>query len=205
MFIIYRALNLKTGRSYIGQTRRKLHQRIHSHTTQRSPNKFGVALIESSEKDWEWSVLSNAETVEEAQELECFYIAKYKAMTLGYNSPIGVAKYADESRKRMSESRKGRKPWNAGGKGVYSQETLLKMSMAKLGRKTNFTKEQIQKRVAASKMSCSKAIVNLETNETYPSVTQAAETLGVAKSTLTRILSGKRKYPTIKIAYATKE
>ena len=39
-----------------------------------------------------------------------------------------------EMRKKAWEANKGRKPWNAGKKNVFSVETLLKMSLAKKGK-----------------------------------------------------------------------
>jgi group I intron endonuclease len=43
-------------------------------------------------------------------------------------------KHSEESKQKMSESRKGRVPWNKGKKGVYSSETLLKIGISGKGR-----------------------------------------------------------------------
>ena len=43
-------------------------------------------------------------------------------------------KHSEESRKRMSQTHIGDIPWNQGKNGVYSKETLLKMSIAKKGK-----------------------------------------------------------------------
>lgn len=51
-----------------------------------------------------------------------------------------------ESRKKMSESHKGKEPWNKGKKGVFTEESLLKMSKAKKGKPLSEShKENIRK------------------------------------------------------------
>lgn len=55
-------------------------------------------------------------------------------------------KHTEESRKKMSDSLKGRTVWNKGKKNCYSEETLRKMSKASTGRKQS--EETIEKRAA---------------------------------------------------------
>lgn len=201
MFIIYRALNLKTGKSYVGQTSRQLHQRIYSHTTQGSKTKFGLALAESQEKDWEWAVLDNASTIDEAHELEARYCWEFRCFTNGYNSPIGVRKYSDESRRKMSDSAKGRVPWNAGAKGVYSPEALERMAIAKIGREVRHTPSWIENKRRAVQESVGRKVQCLNSGRVFPSVGECARELGVAKSTINRVLSGRSTSKTIKVHY----
>jgi G:T-mismatch repair DNA endonuclease (very short patch repair protein) len=52
-------------------------------------------------------------------------------------------KFSEEHRKKLSESHKGKKPWHKGKTGVYSKQTLEKMSKAKKGRK--LSQEHIEK------------------------------------------------------------
>lgn len=40
-------------------------------------------------------------------------------------------KHSEEAKRKMSETRKGRIPWNKGETGIYSEETLIKMRSAK--------------------------------------------------------------------------
>lgn len=55
-------------------------------------------------------------------------------------------KHSLESRKKMSKSHKGKEPWNKGKQGIYSEETLLKLSEAKKGKPLSEThKENIRK------------------------------------------------------------
>lgn len=44
-------------------------------------------------------------------------------------------KHSEDSKRKMSETKKGRVPWNKGKSGIYSKETLKKMSEHKKGRK----------------------------------------------------------------------
>ena len=44
--------------------------------------------------------------------------------------------FTEESRKKMSESHKGRIPWNKGKNNIYSEDTLKKLSEANKGRRT---------------------------------------------------------------------
>lgn len=201
MFIIYRALNLRTLRSYIGQTKRTLEQRMYSHTTQAALTKFSIALASSSQDDWEWSVLASVETVEEAQELEARFIWEYRAITQGYNSPIGVSLYSPEARKKMSLAAVGRVPWNAGRKGVYSEESLERMALAKLGRSVKHTPEWNENKRKATQEAQGRKVQCLNSGVIYPSVGECARALGVAKSTVNRVLSGRSTSKTIKVHY----
>ena len=55
--------------------------------------------------------------------------------------------HSEESRKKMSQSLKGRKVWNKGKTNIYSQETKRKMNLNKIGKscspKTEFKKGQV--------------------------------------------------------------
>lgn len=57
----------------------------------------------------------------------------YGKRFLGSDNHFYGKKHSLESRLKMSESHKGQKSWNKGKKGVYTDESLLKMSKAKKG------------------------------------------------------------------------
>ena len=48
----------------------------------------------------------------------------------GENNPNYGKQMSDEQKKKLSESRRGQKAWNKGKRGIYSEETLKKMSEA---------------------------------------------------------------------------
>jgi len=201
MFTIYRALNKKTGKSYIGQTKRHLLDRIDSHYSNSALTKFANALRESEVVDWEWSAIDTAETIEEAQEKEGKYVSDYRAMTDGYNSPNGVVTYNRESRHKMAAMKKEKRPWNAGLTNCYSEETRRKMAYAKLGSKVVQDEEWKKNKREALQKSVGRAVICNHTGKEFPSVGEAARQLGVAHSTAKRILSGKIKNGTISIRY----
>ena len=55
-------------------------------------------------------------------------------LTDGGIGPTGM-KWVDESRKKLSESKKGKDPWNKGKTGIYTDETRRKISDSLKGRK----------------------------------------------------------------------
>ena len=70
---------------------------------------------------------------------EKMYINKYKElghpiMTSEENQD-GTFERSDETKTKISEAHKGHTSWNKGKKGVYSEETLAKMSASATGRK----------------------------------------------------------------------
>lgn len=70
--------------------------------------KFGQAIIEYGWPNFEYSVLADNLTKEEADELECYYINYYDSVNQGYNTSSGGVSGAsgvhrsDEVKKRMS-------------------------------------------------------------------------------------------------------
>ena len=69
--------------------------------------KFGKAIIEYGWPNFEYSVLADNLTKEEAERLEQYYIEYYDSINQGYNVSIGGAgplgvHHSDETRKKMS-------------------------------------------------------------------------------------------------------
>ena len=138
--VIYRIWNRVNGKSYIGKS---IHakKRIRSHINGYSHNiilrkaikKYGkdAFVVEILESDVPESLLSK---------FECLHIRFWNAkVPNGYNLTDGGEgrsgwKASQETRRKMSESRKGKTPWNKGKTGVYSEETRKKMSEVTKGR-----------------------------------------------------------------------
>lgn len=55
---------------------------------------------------------------------------KLNGIMAGENHPNYGKQMSDEQKKKVSESRRGQKAWNKGKRGIYSEETLKKMSEA---------------------------------------------------------------------------
>lgn len=199
VFIIYTSKNIHTKQYYVGQTSRSLRARITSHYG--SPTGyFGFALKSSREDDWVWEIVDSALSQEEAQEKEAFWIAKLKAFTKGYNSVHGTF-MGNLSREKMSHAKKGKKPWNAGRKNVYTEEALQRMSLARMGKRPKINDETRARITKSIQESVGRKVTNLETNEVYPSVLECARRLNVSHTTVKKVLSGKSKSSIIKIEY----
>lgn len=86
MGIIYRAINIENGMSYIGQTCKSLKWRINKHKNDAKifPNrKFYKAL---NSYDFKWEILEKNVPKHKILEVEMNYILKYNAYEDGYNS-----------------------------------------------------------------------------------------------------------------------
>ena len=201
MWIVYRAFYVD-GRSYVGQTSRKLQERIYNHYWLKPKSHLGNFLCSTDKKDWKWEVLKEVNTIEEAFHWEAYYMAFYECYLTGFNCPTGHKnKLTDESRRKMSEAAKGRIPWNKGKTSVYNEETLNLLRISAIGRLSKRSTEGENRRLEGMKK-LGRPVKNLESNETYSSVGEAARKLGVAHSTVKRILNGKIKTSCIKINYA---
>lgn len=202
MFTIYRALHIESGRSYVGQTKRRLQDRIASHYGNTAIVRFSSFLRKTKEDEWEWSILQRVETKNEAHEQECFWIHHFKAITEGFNGYLSEPVKSEEAKNKISISNKGNIPWNKGRNGVYSEEALERMHLAKVSKNfTRITPEWREKINSSIRESVGKKIINNSTGEIYPSVTEAAKRMGVAKSSVTRVLSGRLKSVNINVSY----
>lgn len=88
----------------------------------------------------------------------------------------------------MSESAKGRIPWNKGKKGMYSQDTLIKIGNASKGRITN-----------------NKHLLRFDINgkfiARYNTIKEAVEAVNGGRSGLYRALKENRLYKNNKFSY----
>jgi len=154
-FIIYKTINLITGKIYIGQS-------IYNNPKYLGSGKpyFENALNKYSRKNFKKEILKdNIPSQYMLDYWEQFYILKYGSVSpFGYNlewGGNGVGKHSKESKQKMSEnngrywkgrklskehkqklsrSREGKIPWNKGKTNVYSKETLQKMKDVQLGK-----------------------------------------------------------------------
>ncbi len=162
--IIYKVKNKITGKVYIGKTIKGFSTRKNQHINDAlrgSTYIFHNALRGYGKDKFEWEILRVVFTHTKLNELEKNYIAEYKSndKNFGYNMTAGgegSAGYCptEETRKKVSESLKGRIPWNKGKSGwnkgfKMSDESKLKMSIAKKGKK--LSEEHIKNITKATK------------------------------------------------------
>lgn len=92
MTIIYRAYNIITKKSYIGQTIYTLSQRKYQHFYVAEKYNHGYHFMRAlrfyQKDDWEWEILEKVDK-ELANEKERFYIHKFNSFKNGYNKTWG--------------------------------------------------------------------------------------------------------------------
>ena len=134
--IIYRAVNLANGYSYIGQTRRSLSARIEQHFYEaympESKNTFHLALREYGKEGFEWSILDEFEGTKEEiihalNVAEEYHILKHHSLIddRGYNSTKGGYSsnvFADAIRRRAKLSKRYTPVLQYGLDGVFIAE-----------------------------------------------------------------------------------
>jgi len=136
--IIYRVTSKTSGKSYVGQTRKRLATRKRTHfkssKRDRRNNKFYNAIKKYGFDDFTWEVLYKDIPLEEVDLAEICAIYTHDTFHSGYNSTTGGENgyvVSDETRVKLSKSQKGRKPWNRGV--PCSEETKKKISEANTG------------------------------------------------------------------------
>jgi|AntAceMinimDraft_18_1070375.scaffolds.fasta_scaffold00869_25 group I intron endonuclease len=131
MNFVYLTTNKLNSKQYVGSHRGNLND---------SYLGSGLYLSESinlhGKENFKRKILEITKTRKEAFDLEEFYIKKFNTLRpKGYNiSPTGGMNewggiHSEETKRILSEKRKGKTPWNKGKKGIYSKETLEKMRM----------------------------------------------------------------------------
>lgn len=151
---IYMHLNIKNGKIYIGQTNRKnLNDRWGKEGRRyyQCP-RFGCAIKKYGWNNFVHIILEENVSEKDIDYKERFYINLYHSTDkdFGYNlSPGGNngKTISEETRKKISNSLKGKVTWNTGRK--HSKETRRKISEAKKGKSvpntTIWTKEMRQR------------------------------------------------------------
>ena len=91
----------------------------------------------SEEKDVRGNKIGNRKYKSDFQRTKLSKLAKDR-LSDPKNNPMYGKKHKEQSKKKMSESRKGISPWHKGKVGVYSEETKLKQRMSKLGTRRRF-------------------------------------------------------------------
>lgn len=162
---------------YVGQTIRTLKQRISSYRNSAKNSNCNLYMINHLRvygiDNHEFFIIDdNISSREELDKKEIQFIKTYNTLypnglnlTEGGGSPV----FSDETKRKMSNSRKGKTPWNKGTKGQMppvwskglklpspSEETRKKMSDSSRGEKNHFfgkthTKESLEKLCRALK------------------------------------------------------
>ena len=161
---IYKITNTKTGKVYIGKTTRSLNDRLQGHinSADRGDNfKLSRAIRKYGKENFIIEPIDFAETRDELNEKEVYYINEYKSLETGYNMTIGgeggntYINKSDEEMKVISERISTALRKNNGNHGQFvgpkngmygkhqTPEAKEKISKASKGRK--FSKEHNRK------------------------------------------------------------
>jgi group I intron endonuclease len=132
ILIIYKVTNSINGKVYIVKTIRDLSKRKYAHKNValngKNNFKFHRAIRKYGWDNFEWAIIDIANSKEELNEKEIYWIAEYRKTHTLYNMTDGgegVLNPSKESRLKQSLALKGRK---------FSTESLKKMSDAKKGK-----------------------------------------------------------------------
>lgn len=136
--IIYLAINKANNKCYIGQTTKTLSCRKtqHRHVAIKkiANNKFGNAIRKYGFDTFEWYILDMANNIDNLNELEKFYIDKFKTYDFGYNSTLGGEnELGRKHSKKTIEKHKISRSWYK-----HSEETKIKISNAVSGEKNYY-------------------------------------------------------------------
>jgi hypothetical protein len=106
--IIYKSTNTLNAKAYIGQTNRSLNKRKEEHIKaalkmRDGKNYFHWAIVEYGEESFKWEILVESKNQSELNELEKFFIKKYKTYDskYGYNGSFGGQ--GEKRKKKLSE------------------------------------------------------------------------------------------------------
>ena len=131
--IIYKATNTINNKIYIGQTihtldrRRNQHERSFKYKNTKD-NVFARALEKYGIENFVWEVIDRAETLEELNEKEEFWIRELNSLVDsggGYNVKLGGSNDTQSitTRRKISEAQKGSKNHMWGKKGVLNPKS----------------------------------------------------------------------------------
>lgn len=230
MWIIYKATNKINDKLYIGQTKNKLQRRIKEHERSLGKSVFHSAIEKYGKENFQWSVVGMCFTLEDANRLEESFIKRLKTHVSehGYNIQLGGRNHSgythtEETKKQMSESRKGvpvhskehkeklRERMSGKGNPMFGKRVIHtaaareKMSKANKGKiLSDSTKHKISKSRRGTTLSdstkqkiskhSSKSVICIETDQIFTSVKEACSFLGKSYGgQIGQVCYGKRK------------
>lgn len=138
--LIYKIVNIITGKTYVGQTKRTLQQRLKAHLYEARAKKYNMYLHNAIRKHGQdkFQIHLIEEVGPDAvHERERFWIRELNTLQpQGYNEHEGGAggclNPSPELREKLRRAKLGNTPWNKGKRGVqeHSEEARAKMAVA---------------------------------------------------------------------------
>ena len=188
MIGIYRIYHKDTGKAYIGQSR-NIEQRLREHKKGSSKGAIGNALRKYGKAGFVFEVLEVC-SENNIHARECHWIAALDCIAPnGYNLTAGGegGSPSEETRKKISETKKGQTSWNKGRKA--SAETRKKISDATKGH----TRWKGKKHSAESRKKISEALKgNTPWNKGKPRSAETRRKVSEAKKGQTPWMKGRK-------------
>lgn len=166
MYYIYLIVNNVNGKTYVGQ--RKSSKEWYEDKYMGSGKHLKAAQAKYGKENFEKFLIQYCYSKEETDKAEKFWIAEYRRRGKAeYNiadggqggSPNKGRHFSDEWKRKISEAKKGKTPWNKGKKGSQqawnkgkklgplSEETRQKMSEKRKGKKHS---EETKRKISES-------------------------------------------------------
>lgn len=194
--IIYKATNLVNGKVYIGQTVQPLKNRMGEHLRVKKKTYFEKALIKYGVHNFCVTIIDKAESVNELNQKEIFWIKFYNAFGRnGYNMCEGGGNttgyhHTETTKEIMSKKKIGL--YNGKDNPFYgkkhSKESSQKMSESRKGR---YIDDEWRKHISESSKQKRK-VRNIETAEVFNSIKEAADKYNIVPTHITRVCRGRR-------------
>ncbi|MBA9027593.1 helix-turn-helix domain-containing protein [Peribacillus huizhouensis] len=179
--IIYKATNTVNRKVYIGLTIRTLQTRKKRHLLDaRSGSEFIFhrAIRRYGEESFKWKVIDKADTLDELNEKEMYWINHYDSYNNGYNMTFGGSalmlgrSHTEEARKKIAEAGIGR---------LVTEETRRKIREANQGENSS-----------SSKLTASQVLEIHELLKEGLFCSQIAETFGISPIAVYEIGTGRK-------------
>jgi group I intron endonuclease len=211
--IIYKITNLINGKVYIGQTIHLLGTRWSQHYAKSSNYpKLSNAIKKYGKENFTIKELEICNSMEELNKKEEYWIKELDSINKGYNLCEGGGnskgyKHTKESRKKMSNARKG-KTYEE----IYGKEQAVKIKIkrqdqnsgknninyGKIGKLNHNYGKSINKKAKEAFNRTNQArmtpIICIETGKVYKSTMECAREMNLIQGNIWKVLQGKRNH-----------
>lgn len=214
--VIYKAKNLINGKQYIGKTVYTMEIRMSKHISNLSTKKKShyplySAIKKYGKDNFEWTVIDNAETEDELNEKEIYWIKHYCTLSPnGYNLSLGGDgqtgfKHSELSKQKISKNSywNGKEGINKGRK--FTEKHRENLSKAHKGKPTKIVyDDRVRKILSEQKLGIKnpmygkipanvKKVINLDTLEVFDSLHDITNKTGISWQNIGSVCRGKRK------------
>lgn len=198
--LVYFAKNRLNGDEYVGATEKELLIRKSKHlwhAANQPLGKFHRALAKYGAENFEWGIIEHCADFFEALEAERRAIALRRPaynLTTGGGGVKGY-KHTEAAKLKMSEAKRGKPSiWTKRPMPVHIRERLAACRRAEKGMERSArAKAALRENVQKAVAARRRQVINLVTGEIYESAARAAAALGLSRATLQGICAGTRK------------